>query len=39
MNEIVGVVLEVVTAVSEQAEPVSHIFDRFENILYSAIEE
>lgn len=38
VNDIVGVVLEVVTAVSEQGEPVSHIFDRFQNVLYSALE-
>lgn len=39
VNEIIGVVLEVLTAVSEQGGPVSHIFDRFENVVYSAIEE
>ena len=39
VNEIIGVVLEVLTAVSEQGGPASHIFDCFENVVYSAIEE
>lgn len=38
-NDIVGVVLEIATALSEDGEPVLGVCDRFESVIYSAIED
>ena len=38
-NDLMGVVLEIATVLSDDMEPLLGIFDRFENVIYSAIEE
>jgi serine-type D-Ala-D-Ala carboxypeptidase len=39
VNDLVGVVLEILTRMGPWAEPLSGVFDRFENVIYSAIED
>jgi CubicO group peptidase (beta-lactamase class C family) len=38
-NDLLGVVLEVATNLSDEGEALSCIFDRFQNVIYSAIED
>ena len=38
-NDIVGVVLEIASVLSPDFEPLLGIFDRFENVIYSALED
>ena len=38
-NDIVGVVLEIASVLSADAEPLLGVCDRFESIIYSAIED
>jgi CubicO group peptidase (beta-lactamase class C family) len=38
-NDIVGVVLEIASVLSEDVEPLLGVFERFENVIYSAIED
>ena len=38
-NDIVGVVLEIASVLSEDVEPLLGVFDRLENVIYSAIED
>jgi CubicO group peptidase (beta-lactamase class C family) len=39
VNDLVGVVLEIATVISEYSEPVLGIGERFENMVYAAIED